>query len=395
MLGWAIALGLDRRALVRARRLREHERGEADKALARAKVENEQLAAQVVEFGEAFQFLPGHLRQLLVAHGQRAVAPLALALIEALLHPEQAAVFVARPTKKRLALAAGQGLPASVAIGAEVNYGLGRLGYAAQSSVAMDEMDFATARGEHQTKALEKVRALEETGLRGLRVDAAAPIMDDKELLGVLSVGGIRTRKGHEKKLLSLVAELTSVAFTQATRLRAAEEAESLDGLTGAHNKRYLHERLQRELEIAARDSRPLSVLFLDIDHFENYNRANGHLAGDEVLRKLAQLLTGSIRDTDIVARAGGEEFVVVYVGAAKELAMRLAESLRQAIEAFPFAHRGHQPMGAITVSGGVSSFPEDSRQGEALLRSADQALYEAKAAGRNRIFPGKPNFLA
>lgn len=395
MLGWSIALGLDRRSLVRAKQLREQERTEADKAMARAKLEIDALAGQVVELGEAFQALPEQIRQLLVAQGQRAVAPLCLALIDRLLHPEQAAVFVARPTRRRLALAAGQGLPSSVPPGAEVDYGFGRLGYAAESKVALDETDFSTARGEKTTKVLDRVRALEDPGVRGVRVDAAAPILEGQELLGVLSIAGARTRKGHEKKLLGLVAELASVAFTHATRLKAAEEAESLDGLTGVHNKLYLQDRLRRELEKAARDGRELSVLFLDVDHFEDYNRTSGHLAGDEVLRKLARLLQGAVRDTDVVARVGGEEFVIVYVGAGKALAMRLAESLRQVVAAFPFPHCGHQPMGAITISGGVATFPADSKQAEALLRCADQALYEAKAAGRNRVFPGEPNFLA
>lgn len=394
VIGVLIALGFDRIQLKKAQRLRAQERAEADKALARAKVDNEALAKQLFEHTEVFQFLPEHLKDLLLAHGQRAVGPLALALVERLFHPEQAAVFVARPTRRKLALAVGAGLPPGVSVGAEVDYGYGRLGWAAESQVAIDEVDFATARGEKASKALARAKALEEPGLRGLKVDAVAPILEGRELLGVLCIGGVRTRKGQEKKLLALAAGLAAVSFTQATRIKAAEEAEAMDGLTGVYNKRYLLERLQEEMRNAARDEKNLSVLFLDLDHFEHYNRTNGHLAGDDVLRKLAQMLKGSVRDTDVVGRVGGEEFAIVYVGANKELAMRLAESLRQSIEAFPFPNRQHQPLGAITISGGVATFPDDSKKGEVLLRCADQALYEAKAAGRNRIFPGEPDFL-
>jgi len=395
VLGALLAMGFDRHQLQKARRLREQERFEADKALARTKLDIEALTRQLFEHTEVFQFLPDHLRQLLLAHGQRAVGPLALALVDRLFHPEQAAVFVARPSRRKLALAVGTGLPPGVAVGAEVDYGHGRLGWAAQSHVSIDEADFASARGEKAPKALERVKALEEPGLRGLRVDAAAPILEGPELLGVISLGGSRARKGQEKKLLALVAELAAVSFTQATRLKAAEEAEAMDGLTGVYNKRFFVERLQKEMQSLARDQRPISVLFLDLDHFEHYNRTNGHLAGDEVLRKLAQLVQGATRDTDFIGRLGGEEFAVAYVGASKELAMRLAESLRQSVEAFPFPHRQHQPMGAITVSGGVATFPEDSKKADVLLQCADQALYAAKAAGRNRVFPGEPNFLA
>jgi diguanylate cyclase (GGDEF)-like protein len=395
VIGMLLALSFERFQLKKARRLRAEERAEADKALARSKEEIDALARQLFEHTEVFQFLPDHLRALLLAQGQRAVGPLALALIERLFHPEQSAVFVARPSRKKLALAIGSGLPASVPVGSEVDYGHGRLGWAAESHVAIDEMDFATARGEKTSKALARAKALEEPGLRGLRVDAVAPILEGNELLGVLCLGGARTRKGQEKKLLALAAELAAVSFTQSTRLKAAEEAEAMDGLTGVYNKRHFLDRLQAEMQTAAREEKPLSVLFLDLDHFEHYNRTNGHLAGDDVLRKLALMLKGAVRDTDVVGRVGGEEFAVVYMGANKELAMRLSESLRQSIEAFPFPNRQHQPLGAITISGGVSTFPDDSKKAEFLLRCADQALYEAKAAGRNRIFPGEPNFLA
>jgi diguanylate cyclase (GGDEF)-like protein len=394
VIGVAGSLLWERWALAKERALRETERGASDKAIARAKREIDELFRQNVEYGEVFQFLPDQIRELLIARGPRPVAPLALALVERLFHAEQAAVFVARPTRRALALVAGQGLPPQLRNGLEVPYGQGRIGYAAQAQATLDETDFATARGEETSKQLEKIQALEDPGLRGLKVDAAAPIRNGPELLGVLTVGGVRHRRGHEKKLLALVAELSAVAFLQSTRLKAAEEADRLDGLTGACNKRYLNERLAAELLEAERDQKPLSVLFFDLDYFEHYNRTNGHLAGDDLLRQLSTLMKGKIRDTDFLARVGGEEFVVVFPGANKETAMRLSEELRGDVEVFPFPHRAHQPPGAVTISGGVATFPEDSKKAESLLRCADQAVYEAKAAGRNRIFPAEPNFL-
>lgn len=389
-----VALAWEQYALKRERQLRARERVEADKAVARAKREIEDLLRQTLEYGEVFQFLPDQIRELLVARGPRPVAPLALALIERLFHPEQAAVFVARPSRRKLALVAGQGLPPALAAGAELDYGQGRIGYAAQARVTLDETDFQTARGEETSRRIERMERLEEPGLRGLKVEAAAPILNGPELLGVLSVGVVRQRRGHEKKLLALVAELSAVAFLQSTRLKAAEEAGSLDGLTGAFNKRYVGERLAKELELAERDACPVSLLFFDIDYFEHYNRTNGHLAGDDLLRQLVTLSKSRVRDSDLLARIGGEEFVVVYPGASKQTALRLAEELRQDVERFPFPHRAHQPQGAVTISGGVATFPEDSKKAESLLRCADHALYEAKAAGRNRVLPARPDFL-
>jgi diguanylate cyclase (GGDEF)-like protein len=96
-----------------------------------------------------------------------------------------------------------------------------------------------------------------------------------------------------------------------------------------------------------------------------------------------------------MVARVGGEEFVVVYRGAGKQLAMRLAEELRQEVEGYPFPQRAHQPLGAVTISGGVATFPDDATKGDRLVRVADDALYEAKAAGRNRVLSGEPHLQA
>ena len=170
------------------------------------------------------------------------------------------------------------------------------------------------------------------------------------------------------------------------TELREKTKAADKDGLTDVYNKRYLKQWLGDEILRAGQDGSPLSLLILDIDHFKHYNDRNGHLEGDEVLKQVGQLLKRSIREDDVAARYGGEEFVVVYPGAPKAVALRLAEDLRKAVEEYPFAHAAGQPLGRVSISGGVASFPEDSRDSIDLIRSADQALYEAKAAGRNCV---------
>ncbi|HEX6738094.1 MAG TPA: GGDEF domain-containing protein, partial [Vicinamibacteria bacterium] len=138
----------------------------------------------------------------------------------------------------------------------------------------------------------------------------------------------------------------------------------------------------------------PLSLLIMDIDHFKNYNDTNGHLEGDQVLKTVGEILRRSIRQDDVAARYGGEEFVIIYNGASKEVALRLAEKLRHAVEAYPFRHGEKQPLGRVTLSGGVANFPDDARSARDLMRSADQALYEAKSSGRNRIVGAGKNYL-
>jgi len=157
------------------------------------------------------------------------------------------------------------------------------------------------------------------------------------------------------------------------------------DGLTGLYNHRHFHERLALEVERSARNGLPLSLLMIDVDHFKHYNDHHGHPAGDEVLRLAARLLSEGRRANDVVARYGGEEFGVILVDTAKFTAAKLAERLRERVATHPFAHAGDQPLGQLSISVGVATFPDDAPDSESLIRSADTALYAAKHAGRNR----------
>jgi diguanylate cyclase (GGDEF)-like protein len=386
----AVALGGSRSAAAAdARRLLHQERAESERAMVRLRRELQDLEQRSRENDEVFQILPDLLRQMFSASGRRNIAPLALKMMDQLFRPAQSAFFAARPAQRRLALLKGQGLPASLALGFEIEYGQSRIGHVAELQLAMDEGDFQNA------TALVR-RHLEATAVRELQAEVVAPIAIDEEggLLGVICLGGARNRRGQEKRLLRMVADLTAVAITQATRLRTTEEAANVDGLTGVFNKRYLQKRLGDELLRAEREQQPLALLILDIDHFKHYNDTNGHLEGDEVLKRLGKILRGSIREDDVAARYGGEEFVVLYSGVGKADALRLAEGLRRAVEAASFAHGALQPLGALTISGGVAAFPEDSATGVELLRAADHALYEAKKAGRNGVRAASPNYL-
>ncbi len=157
------------------------------------------------------------------------------------------------------------------------------------------------------------------------------------------------------------------------------------DGLTNLYNHRHLQEALTAEVERAKRYDRDVSVLFIDVDHFKTYNDTQGHPAGDEVLRGLARLLLEHARDTDIVARWGGEEFVVLAPETSEQKAKELAERLRTAVSAFPFVGRETQPNGLITISVGVATLQANGSH-VSLVERADAAVYEAKAAGRNTV---------
>lgn len=158
------------------------------------------------------------------------------------------------------------------------------------------------------------------------------------------------------------------------------------DGLTELYNYRYFRELLQIEITRALRHGHPFSLIFMDVDHFKLYNDTHGHIDGDKVLCRMADLLRRRFRKTDMIARYGGEEFIVLMPETSTDLALRLAEQARSLIETEVFEGEKTQPSGKLTVSAGVASFPNDAVDDESLLRRADAALYRAKADGRNCV---------
>jgi diguanylate cyclase (GGDEF)-like protein len=158
----------------------------------------------------------------------------------------------------------------------------------------------------------------------------------------------------------------------------------SHDPLTGLPNRRSLKQTLDEELQRARRYGRPLSILFLDIDRFKRINDEHGHDAGDDALCEFAGVVNESLRPVDRAGRWGGEEFIVVMPETEREQAKLAAERIRRAVERHPF---GFAPDAALSCSIGVSSYPADGLDAQALFHVADDAVYEAKRKGRNRVF--------
>jgi diguanylate cyclase (GGDEF)-like protein len=195
-----------------------------------------------------------------------------------------------------------------------------------------------------------------------------------------------------EAEILARCAAMLRIKHLQ-EKLREAqrrlEEQTVTDALTGLKNRRFFDERLHEEFRRAQRYGDYLSLIMIDLDHFKAVNDRHGHQAGDSVLREAASLLRGSIRDPDICARYGGEEFAVILPKTHMQGALTVAERVWRALGAKEYA----LPAGAgapavqVTASLGVAFYPsKDISSGELLLRFADQALYQAKQAGRNTI---------
>ncbi|TVR72318.1 MAG: diguanylate cyclase [Spirochaetaceae bacterium] len=165
-----------------------------------------------------------------------------------------------------------------------------------------------------------------------------------------------------------------------------------LDGLTGIHNRRYFDEQLEKEIARHLREEHPLSVIMMDIDHFKAFNDHYGHGAGDKCLQKVARVLTDTLsRPSDSLCRYGGEEFVALLPGSDAGGARVVADRLRTAVEALSLTHEYSSAGPVVTVSLGVATADPAGQQkadGASLLKRADEALYTAKKAGRNRVGP-------
>ncbi len=189
----------------------------------------------------------------------------------------------------------------------------------------------------------------------------------------------------RNQELQALVDERTQALAQANNQLQLLSNT---DGLTGIANRRHFDQALAHEWARAQRAHAPVSLIMLDVDVFKHFNDHYGHLAGDACLKSLALTLaqTGGRRDGDVVARFGGEEFVVLLPGADAPAALEVAQHIQQAIQALALPHEG-APHGIVTVSFGVATMaPQREQLAEELVRRADRAMYRAKQGGRNRI---------
>lgn len=230
-----------------------------------------------------------------------------------------------------------------------------------------------------------------------IRSVIAAPLVTNHEVIGVIYLDSRSTRRDFSELdlgLLKALADQATLAFKlgmfQLELEKQAQAAELLsdlaakDELTGLLNRRAFNEQLQGFLRQPLMKS--LCVMMLDVDNFKHYNDRNGHLAGDNALKRLGNILQLKLRDFDVPARYGGEEFIVALPNLSVNRAEKIAERLRRAVSEEDFTHADYQPDGLVTVSIGIAHYPHHGRSVKELIAAADAALYRAKNSGKNRV---------
>jgi two-component system, cell cycle response regulator len=216
---------------------------------------------------------------------------------------------------------------------------------------------------------------------------------DNTELLTTIQLAEERfklLRRNTElvNELTLLNKTLESQVEKRTQELKAANlllsDLAMTDPLTKILNRRAFSLKFSEEIERAQRYKRPICLAMIDVDHFKMYNDMEGHVFGDEALRKIASLLTSNLRKSDALARYGGEEFILMMPETGVTRGKEICERLRQAVENARF--QGQKREAFLTISLGIAAFPEDGATGDELTKAADASLYAAKEAGRNRV---------
>lgn len=263
----------------------------------------------------------------------------------------------------------------------ETSWGLGAVlpvvgsgpGFVALNNRAVLQHDLV-----HEHRYLEDMRLLEE----GLRAYVLLPLSRRGQAIGVLALGSSKSGAFDDQTLARLqpLADSVAIAFENVRLFQKTRQLSITDEVTPLHNFRYFHQALDRELKLVNRYGSTLSLVFVDLDRFKPINDQYGHLRGSRTLREVGFLIRAAVRETDIPARYGGDEFVVVLPQTDGDSARVLAEKLRSLIEEHTFLQE--EGINArLGVSLGVATYPEEAKTKEALIRLADARMYEDKGS--------------
>jgi diguanylate cyclase (GGDEF)-like protein len=295
---------------------------------------------------------------------------------------EQASLMILEESTKALSIKASKGVPGHLVRTLRLRLGEGIAGRVLESGVPMLVTDIER---DQRIRQMKKMRY--KTGSF-----ISIPLVLKEHPIGVLNIADkINGEIFNEDdlKIIKIFASQAVIAMERTELYQRSEEMKQIlitDHLTGLLNRRYFFERVTEEVTRAERHNNPLSLMMIDVDDFKKYNDMQGHPAGDDALRSIASLLRDTVRNIDFVARYGGEEFTVVLPQTTKQEAVVIGERLRGEVERFYIPHEEQLPLGKMTISIGLATYPEDARQVKSLIDAADKALYRAKDAGKNRM---------
>lgn len=276
----------------------------------------------------------------------------------------------------------------AVGEGAELAQGLSFKDNASLTAMVVKNRHALPYRGDFDAR--QQVLYTSKVPLPEMRSMLVLPLVVREDVLGTIAFAAKRPHAFGDsvRPTLSVLVSQLAVALSNARAVKRLEEMATTDGLTGCLNKRAFHDELEQKLKSAERFKKKLSLLVTDIDHFKNVNDTYGHATGDVVIKELGAILLRMKRDTDRVARFGGEEFCVLCEETDTDGALQLAERVREELGRTVF----QTELGKLSVTGsiGVATYPRDAKSAAGLFEITDKALYVAKRTGRNRVCSAK-----
>jgi diguanylate cyclase (GGDEF)-like protein len=242
-----------------------------------------------------------------------------------------------------------------------------------------------------ETQVVSDIRELAEDeyipGVPGARSEVAVPLIADGGIIGVLNAEAVEPDAfGREDiQTLTVIARQAAQVIRSEQLLQETRRLAIMDSLTGLHNRRHFTQQLDEAVVRARRYGERLALFLLDLDHFKSVNDRFGHQVGDRCLQLVADVLQEAVRESDHTARIGGEEFAILLLKPGRELALTIAERLRDRIQGLVLSEDPTLPFG-LTASIGIAFFPDEGEDPKSLMRLADLALYAAKQMGRNQV---------
>ncbi|MGQ9701649.1 MAG: diguanylate cyclase [bacterium] len=286
------------------------------------------------------------------------------------LNSDPVALFFLDEKEKRLNLVAHHGLNENWLPKLVYEVGEGRVGMTAEKRMPL---------GTHESELLR----IKEPYIY-FKPDICYPLVYQDRLFGVVAFNRENPLDEREKNIVGSVVRIASTALQNTMSLAIMRDLASIDPLTKLYNIGFFRDKLTEELNRAKRFQHSLTVAIIDLDNFKYFNDNFGHQAGDQLLIRLSQIFNKYFRDTDVIGRYGGDEFIVMFPETKKEEAAKILANLLSNFKIYDHTHSPGDKR--ITFSAGVAAYPEDGLNPSELIKNADTALYEAKNAGRGRV---------
>lgn len=284
-------------------------------------------------------------------------------------------------------LTVGTGYPAELQGEIRVAPDEGLLGLALQKKIVAARIDPLAGSGlRMSSRSLERM---------GIPPDFAAPVFGSSGIHGVLILTGCPHTLEEERKYVSMLVDLFSIAMEKARLADASRTGGWRDELTGVSTRLHFLQRFESEIRRTENYQQSFSLFMFDIDRFKTVNDTYGHTVGDAVIKRVAEITKKYTRSSDLVGRYGGDEFLVLITSTTREQALRYSENIRGRIAEDELRIQGVDDPIRLTISGGLAFFPIHGQTTTDLMQAADHALYEAKRKGRNRTVVAKVSTLA